>query len=159
MCWLTTPSPPDAVYSSIGAKRAASPEEIYAQADFISLHSPALPETKGMINAKTIAQMKNGVRIINAARGVLIDDNALAEALKAGKVAGAALDVYIEEPPAADHPLLGLPNVIHTPHLAASTSDAQITVAVEAAELIANALISGKFENVVNAGVLEKLAL
>lgn len=153
------PFTPEAVYTAIGAKRAASPEEIYAAADFISLHSPALPETKGMINAKTIAQMKDGVRIVNAARGVLIDDNALAEALKAGKVAGAALDVYVEEPPAADHPLLGLPNVIHTPHLAASTSDAQITVAVEAAELIANALIYGKFENVVNTAVLEKLAL
>jgi D-3-phosphoglycerate dehydrogenase len=99
--------------------------------------------------------MKDGVRIINAARGALIHDADLAAALQAGKVAGAALDVFEPEPPAPDNPLLGLPQVIHTPHLAASTSDAQVTVAIEAAELIAAALLNGSYQNVVNPQVLQ----
>ena len=98
--------------------------------------------------------MKHGIRIINAARGALINSADLAMALKAGKVAGAALDVYEQEPPPADHPLIGLPNVVHTPHLAASTSDAQVTVAVEAAELIVNFLLEGVAANVCNSEVL-----
>lgn len=133
--------------------------ELYEQADFISLHSPLIDATRGMINQKAIAQMKDDVRIINAARGALINDHDLAEAIKSGKVAGAALDVYAEEPPNQNHPLIGLDNVIDTPHLAASTSDAQITVAVEAAELVANALLNNEFpdENVVNKAVQRKL--
>jgi D-3-phosphoglycerate dehydrogenase len=134
-----------------------SVDELYQQSDFISLHAPLTDDTRGMINQATIALMKEGVRIINAARGALINDDDLAEAIKSGKVVGAALDVYVEEPPNSDHPLIGLDNVIDTPHLAASTSDAQITVAVEAAELIANALLHNQFENVVNSAVLRKL--
>lgn len=131
---------------------------LYAQADFISLHSLITDETRYMINAASIAKMKKGVRIINAARGALINDADLAEALKSGHVAGAALDVYAEEPPPADHPLIGLPNVIDTPHLAASTSDAQIVVAVDAAKLVVDALVNGVYSNVCNPAVLEKLA-
>lgn len=89
-------------------------EELFAQADFITLHAIITPETKGLINAQNIAKMKDGVRIINAARGSLINDADLAEALKSGKVAGAAVDVYEVEPPPADHPLLNAPNVIDT---------------------------------------------
>jgi len=130
-------------------------DELFAKSDFITLHSVITDETRGMINAANIAKMKKGVRIVNAARGALINDADLAEALKSGQVAGAALDVYNEEPPAADHPLIGLPNVIHTPHLAASTDEAQVAVAIEAAELIVAALQKGEFKNVVNADALK----
>ncbi|MCA9889984.1 MAG: hypothetical protein KC546_16505 [Anaerolineae bacterium] len=128
---------------------------VFAHADFISLHAPIMDETRGMINADSIAKMKDGVRIINAARGGLINDADLAAAIKSGKVAGAALDVYEPEPPAADNPLIGLDGVIHTPHLAASTSDAQVTVAIEAAQLVIDALLHNKPQNVVNKAVLE----
>ena len=118
--------------------------EVYASSDYLTLHALVTDDTRGMINAASIATMKDGVRIINAARGALINSADLAGALASGKVAGAALDVYETEPPPPDHPLIGLPNVIHTPHLAASTSDAQVTVAVEAAELIVEFLIRGQ---------------
>ena len=125
-------------------------ETVYARADYLTLHAMVTDETRGMINAGSIAAMKDGMRIINAARGALINSDDLAAALKKGKVAGAALDVYENEPPPADHPLIGLPNVVHTPHLAASTADAQITVAVEAAQLVIDFLLHGKAENVCN---------
>ena len=124
--------------------------EVYARSDYLSLHALVTDETRGMINASSIAIMKDGIRIINAARGALINSADLAAALNTGKVAGAALDVYEQEPPPADHPLIGLANVIHTPHLAASTSDAQVTVAIEAAQLIVDFLLEGKSDNVCN---------
>ncbi|MCY4061607.1 MAG: hydroxyacid dehydrogenase [Chloroflexi bacterium] len=123
---------------------------VYARADYLTLHTLVTDETRGMINAETVATMKDGVRIINAARGALINAADLAAALKSGKVAGAALDVYETEPPPADHPLIGAPKVLHTPHLAASTADAQVTVAVEAAQLIVDFLLEGKAANVCN---------
>jgi len=129
-------------------------DTLYGRADFLTLHSLITDETRGMINAASIAKMKKGVRIVNAARGALINDADLAEALKSGQVAGAALDVYAEEPPQPNHPLIGLPNVIDTPHLAASTEEAQVAVAVEAAQLVVNALLKGEYKNVVNPEVL-----
>lgn len=132
-----------------------SQEDVFQRADFLTLHAVITPETKGMINAESIATMKRGVRIVNASRGALIVEEDLAEAIKSGHVAGAALDVYAQEPPAADNPLIGLSGVVHTPHLAASTSDAQVTVAVEAAQLVIVGLTQGKYENVVNPSVLE----
>ena len=125
-------------------------EEVYARSDYLSLHTPVTDETRNMIHADTIALMKDGIRIINAARGALIHASDLAAALHSGKVAGAALDVYEAEPPPANHPLIGLPNVIHTPHLAASTADAQVAVAIEAAHLIIDCLLHGKAANVCN---------
>ncbi len=130
-------------------------DELFAQSDFITLHSVITDETKGFINTQNIAKMKDGVRIINAARGALINDADLAEALKSGKVAGVAVDVYEVEPPSADHPLLNAPNVIDTPHLGASTTDAQITVAIEAAELVRDFLLMGQSQNVCNPDVLK----
>lgn len=130
-------------------------DAVYAQSDYISLHAMVSDETKNMVNADSIAKMKDGVRIINAARGALINSADLAEGIKSGKVAGAALDVYEVEPPPADHPLIGLPTVIHTPHLAASTTDAQVTVAVEAAELIVDYLLNNTSTNVCNPDVLK----
>ena len=127
---------------------------VFSRADYLTLHAMVSDETRGLINATSIAKMKPGVRIINAARGALINSTDLAQALRSGKVAGAALDVYEQEPPPADHPLLGLPNVVHTPHLAASTSDAQVTVAVEAAQLMVDYLLEGRAANVCNPALL-----
>ncbi len=132
-------------------------DTLYRQSDYITLHSLITEETRGMINAESIAKMKNSVRIINAARGPLINDADLADAIKSGKVAGAALDVYAVEPPPADHPLIGLPNVLHTPHLAASTTDAQVNVGVDAARLIVEALTTSRYQNVCNQEVLTTL--
>ncbi|HUN09169.1 MAG TPA: hydroxyacid dehydrogenase [Aggregatilineales bacterium] len=129
---------------------------LYGRADYITLHSLVNDQTYHMINAESLAQMKRGVRIVNAARGALIDEAALAEAIKSGQVAGAALDVYEEEPPPAGHPLIGLAGVIDTPHLGASTEEAQVAVAIEAAELVVNALLKSEYANVVNADVLKK---
>ncbi len=130
-------------------------DELLAQSDFISLHALATDETRDMINAASIATMRKGVRIINAARGALINEADLADAIKSGRVGGAALDVYVNEPPEAGNPLIGLPNVVHTPHLAASTNDAQVTVAIEAAQLVINALTKGVYDNVCNPDVLK----
>jgi D-3-phosphoglycerate dehydrogenase / 2-oxoglutarate reductase len=145
----------DVIFNDMGVQRVDL-DTLYAQSDFISLHAPKLPDTQ-VLDADAIAKMKNGVRIINAARGALIVDADLAAAIQSGKVAGAALDVFEPEPPAADNPLIGLDGVIHTPHLAASTSDAQVTVAIEAAQLVVDALLNGTYINVVNPAVLETI--
>jgi len=121
----------------IGA-RLTTLDEIYEKADFITVHTPLIPSTKHMISTAQFNQMKKGVRVINCARGGIIDEAALLEALKSGKVAGAALDVFEKEPPVGS-PLLELPNVIVTPHLGASTAEAQINVAVTIAEQVLNA--------------------
>ncbi len=131
-------------------------EEVCAGSDYLSLHTAVTDETRNMIHAGSIALMKDGIRIINAARGALIHSSDLAAALHSGKVAGAALDVYEVEPPPANHPLIGRPNVIHTPHLAASTVDAQAAVAVEAAHLIIDWLLHGKAANVCNPAALTR---
>jgi D-3-phosphoglycerate dehydrogenase len=129
--------------------RKVSLDELFAESDFITVHTPMTAETKGVINAKTIATMKTGVRIINCARGGIINEADLYEALKSGKVAGAALDVFEKEPP-ENNPLLTLENVVCTPHLGASTEEAQENVAVAVAEQIADYLIFGVIRNAVN---------
>jgi D-3-phosphoglycerate dehydrogenase / 2-oxoglutarate reductase len=121
---------------------------VLARADFLTLHLPANDETRGVINARSIATMKDGVRIVNAARGDLVDDGALIEALESGKVAGAALDVFAEEPYTG--PLLQAPNLIVTPHLAASTDEAQDRAGVIVAEQVVAALDGGLVSNAVN---------
>lgn len=128
-------------------------DEVLAQVDYLTLHTVVTPETEHLIDAKNIAKMKDGVRLINAARGSLVDEQDLAEAIKSGKITGAALDVYAEEPPQKDHPLLGLPQVIHTPHLGASTLEAQEAVAAEAVEIMLDVLLRNEYRNVVNPGV------
>ncbi len=125
-------------------------DDILPRADFVTLHMPSTEETHHMLNAERIAKLKKGVRVINAARGDLIDVNALAEALKSGQVAGAAIDVYDSEPPAADYPLRDLPNVVLTPHLGASTFEAQENVGIEVAQSIRAALLEGEIRNAVN---------
>lgn len=131
-------------------------DTLFERSDFISLHTLLTDETREMINAETIAKMKPGVRIIDAARGALINEADLAAAIKSGHVAGAALDVFVNEPVEADNPLINLPGVVHTPHLAASTDDAQITVAVDAAQQVIDALLKGEYKNVLNPEVLNK---
>ncbi|HHX74207.1 MAG TPA: phosphoglycerate dehydrogenase [Firmicutes bacterium] len=129
------------------------PEEIYRNADFITIHTPMTKATKHMIGAKEIAMMKDGVRLINCARGGLIEEKALYEALKSGKVAGAALDVF-EEEPAVNNPLCQLPNVIVTPHLGASTEEAQVNVAVQVADQVLKALFNEPLVSAVNVPVV-----
>src|SRR6185437_10840129 len=124
-------------------------DELLRRADFITLHTPLIEATRNIISAEAIAKMKDGVRIINCARGGLVDEKALFDALVAKKVAGAALDVYLEEP-ATENPLFKLPNVICTPHLGASTSEAQENVALQVAEQISAYLMTGEITNALN---------
>ncbi len=125
-------------------------DEIVPQADFITMHMPLTPETKHMLNRERLAKAKKGVRIVNCARGGLIDEAALYDALKSKHVAAAALDVYEQEPPPADYALRSLPNVVFTPHLGASTAEAQENVGIEVAQQIRAALLSGEIRNAVN---------
>jgi D-3-phosphoglycerate dehydrogenase len=124
-------------------------EEIFARSDFITLHTPLTEDTRNLINKETIAKMKDGVRIINCARGGIVNEKDLYEALESGKVAGAALDVFEKEPP-EDLTLIKHPKVICTPHLGASTREAQENVAVAVAEQIIDYLINGIIRNAVN---------
>ncbi len=126
-------------------------EELIESCDYISLHVPLLDSTRDLLSRERLERTKPGVRIINAARGGLIDELALAELLESGHVAGAALDVLAQEPPPEDHPLLGREDVILTPHLGASSHEAQHNVAVGIAEQIADFLLEGVAHNAVNA--------
>ena len=124
-------------------------DDLLGQADYITLHTIITPETKSIINSVAIEQMKQGVMIINTARGKLIDEQALAEAIQSGKVSGAAIDVYSEEPP-VNNPLIGLTNVLHTPHLGASTVEAQRDVATQIVDQVADALRGIDYRNAIN---------
>ena len=124
-------------------------DELFTRADFITLHTPLTDRTRNIIDAKALARMKPSVRIINCARGGLVDEKALAEALKAGKVAGAAFDVF-ETEPAKESVLFGLDNVICTPHLGAATSEAQENVALQVAEQMSDYLLKGAISNAIN---------
>jgi len=129
--------------------------DVLSQADYITLHAVVTDDTKNMINAQSIATMKDGVRIINVARGKLINEADLAAAIESGKVAGAAVDVYSSEPP-ENNPLVGLKGVVHTPHLGASSEEAQVAVAVQAVENLLAAMQKQEYNSVVNPAVLEK---
>jgi D-3-phosphoglycerate dehydrogenase / 2-oxoglutarate reductase len=124
-------------------------DELLRRADFITLHTPLTDKTRSIINAQSLAQTRKGVRLINCARGELVDEAALAAALQSGHVAGAALDVFAEEP-ATHNPLFALPNVVCTPHLGASTREAQENVALQVAEQMSEYLLRGAIANAVN---------
>jgi len=125
-------------------------DDAVKDADFITLHMPLTSETKHMLNDKRLRHCKKGVRVINCARGGLVDDNALAALLTEGHVGGAALDVFEVEPPPADYPLLKAPNTVFTPHLGASTEEAQESVGIEIAEQVKANLLEGTVLNAVN---------
>ncbi len=124
-------------------------DELLAKADFITMHVPLTDKTRNILSAENIAKLKPGVRIVNCARGGLVDEAALAEALKDGRVAGAAFDVFAVEP-ATDSPLFNLPNVVVTPHLGAATTEAQENVALQVAEQMSDYLLSGAVTNALN---------
>ncbi|KQS64541.1 3-phosphoglycerate dehydrogenase [Rhizobium sp. Leaf371] len=124
-------------------------DELLARADFITLHVPMTDKTRGILNAEALAKTKPGVRIINCARGGLVDEAALAEAIRSGHVAGAGFDVF-ETEPAKESPLFGLPNVVCTPHLGAATTEAQENVALQVAEQMSDYLVKGAVSNAIN---------
>ncbi len=136
-------------YRELGVERAEAPDDLYAVADFLTLHLPKTPETAGWLNAEVLSKCKDGVRVLNVARGPLVVDEDLQAALDSGKVAGAALDVFQSEP-ITEHPLFGYPNVIVTPHLGASTTEANDRAGFQAAEQIVAALTGGSVTTAVN---------
>ncbi len=125
-------------------------DELYAQSDYITLHVALTPDTDRMINAEAIGKMKKGARIINCARGELVDQDAVAEGLHSGKLGGAGLDVFTPEPLPADHPLLAHPNLVATPHIGGSTEEAQEIVGVRIVEQVVQYLLNGIAINAVN---------
>jgi len=143
----------DPFVSSVVAKeqaiQLAALDELYASADYITLHVGLTPQTTGMINADTLKKMKRGVRLVNCARGELVNESALAAALKEGQVGGAALDVFVQEP-LKDSPLTSLQNVILTPHIGGSTNEAQEAVGVQIAQQVKDYLKQGVIQNAVN---------
>jgi D-3-phosphoglycerate dehydrogenase len=136
-------------YRELGVEQAESSDALYAAADFITLHLPKTPETEGWLDAEALAKCKDGVRILNVARGPLVVEEDLKAALDSGKVAGAALDVFRSEP-VTEHPLFGYPNVIVTPHLGASTAEATDRAGYQAAEQVIAALTGGVVTSAVN---------
>ncbi len=136
-------------FRELGAERAETSEDLYAKADIVTIHLPKTPDTVNWIDAEAIAKMKDGVRIVNCARGELVDLEALEAALDSGKVAGAALDVFPSEP-FTDHPLFGRDNVVVTPHLGAATAEAQDRAGTITADQVRRALSGGVVTNAVN---------
>ena len=136
-------------YRELGVDKADQAADIYAQADFITIHLPKTPETQGFLGAEAFAAMRDGVRVLNVARGGLIDEQALQAALDSGKVAGAALDVFPSEP-MTENPLFAYPNVIATPHLGASTAEATDRAGYQSAEQVVAALTGGVVSTAVN---------
>jgi D-3-phosphoglycerate dehydrogenase / 2-oxoglutarate reductase len=136
-------------YRELGVEKAASADEVYSQADFVTVHLPKTPETEGFLDADAFAKMRDGVRVLNVARGGLLDEAALQDALDSGKVGGAALDVFPSEP-VTDHPLFGYPNVVLTPHLGASTAEATDRAGYQCAEQVVAALAGGVVSTAVN---------
>jgi D-3-phosphoglycerate dehydrogenase / 2-oxoglutarate reductase len=136
-------------YRELAVEKAQNSEEVYAQADFVTIHLPRTPETQNWIDADAFAAMRDGVRVLNVARGGLIDEHALKDALDSGKVAGAALDVFPAEP-LSEHPLFGYSNVVMTPHLGASTAEATDRAGYQSAEQMVAALTGGVVATAVN---------
>jgi D-3-phosphoglycerate dehydrogenase len=145
--------------SQLGIESMPDLASLLPRCDYLTVHTPLTEETKDLIAAKEIALMKRGARVINCARGGIINEDALAEALRSGHLAGAALDVFGDEPPPADHPLLKLPNVVTTPHLGASTIEAQESVAREAAQLLIDFLTKGIVQFAVNMAAVDRTEL
>ena len=142
----------------LGIEMYDSPQAMFPHVDYLTVHTPLTDETRGLVDAKAIETMRDGVRLINCARGGIYDHDALVEGLKSGKLGGVALDVY-EEEPCTDSPLFGMPNVLCTPHLGASTEEAQTNVAVEAAGLLIDFFTTGEIKQSVNMSPLDAKTL
>ncbi|MFL5541474.1 MAG: phosphoglycerate dehydrogenase [Longimicrobiaceae bacterium] len=138
-------------FGELGVERVERLPDLLERADVLTVHTPLTPETTGMIGAGELARLPRGAFVLNLARGGIVAEDALLDSLKAGKIGGAALDVYTVEPLPAEHPLRSLPNVVLTPHLGASTSDAQRSVAIEACLSVRDALLTGDLSAAVNA--------
>jgi D-3-phosphoglycerate dehydrogenase len=136
--------------AELGYEVAAGLDELLPRVDFLTVHVPLSAETKSLVGARELARMRKTACVLNVARGGVVDEQALADALEAGTIAGAGIDVFTAEPTAPDNPLLKAPNVVLTPHLGASTVEAQESVAVEAAQLLADFLLRGQVANAVN---------
>ncbi|MFO0815525.1 MAG: phosphoglycerate dehydrogenase [Gemmatales bacterium] len=145
--------------TSLGFIPASDVAALLKQVDIVTLHVPMIEETKNLIGASELAMMKKGSRIINCARGGIIDETALVDALKSGHLAGAGVDVFVEEPPPTNHPLRTLANVVLTPHLGASTNEAQKSVALEAAHLLVDYLTRGQVQSAVNLPAVDRKTL
>jgi D-3-phosphoglycerate dehydrogenase / 2-oxoglutarate reductase len=145
--------------AQLGIEATADLESLLPRCDFLTVHTPLTAETTNLIGARELALIKKGARVLNCARGGIISEEALAEALGSGHLAGAGLDVYVQEPPPADHPLLKLPNVVLTPHLGASTVEAQESVALEAAQLLIDFLTRGAIQFSVNVAPIDRTEL
>jgi len=143
----------------LGIETVSDLDQLLPRVDFLTVHTPLTDETRDLIDARRLALLPKGARVINCARGGIINEEALAEVLRSGHLAGAALDVFVQEPPPADHPLLKLSNVVLTPHLGASTVEAQLSVAREAAQLIVDYLIRGVIGFAVNMAAVDKAEL
>jgi len=143
----------------LGIEAVSDVDALLPRVDFLTVHTPGGNDTRDLINADRLAKMKKGARVVNCARGGIINETALADALKSGHLAGAALDVFVQEPPPPDHPLLKLPNVVLTPHLGASTQEAQLSVATEAAQLIVDYLTRGVVGFAVNMPAVDRAEL
>lgn len=139
----------DSVYKEFGAAKV-SLDQLLEQADVITVHTPMTDETRSLLGANELAKTKDGVLVLNIARGGIYDEQALADALNSGKVAGAAIDVYVDEPPTPDHPLLNAKNIILSPHIGANTIEAQDRVAVQTSEMVIEALRGSIFVSAVN---------
>jgi len=140
----------DARARQLGIELALDMDAVFRTSDFITVHLPVTPETRGLLNAAAFARMKPGVRLVNCARGEILNEEDLVAALESGRVGGAALDVFITEPLPADHRLRSLPNVVLTPHLGASTEEAQEKCGLEVAEILSAVRLTGEVRNAVN---------
>jgi D-3-phosphoglycerate dehydrogenase len=145
--------------AQMGIETVSDLDQLLPRVDFLTVHTPLTEETRDLLDARRLALMPKGARVINCARGGIINEQALAEALQSGHLGGAALDVFVQEPPPAEHPLLKLPNVVLTPHLGASTVEAQLSVATEAAQLIVDYLTRGIIGFAVNMAAVDKTEL
>lgn len=145
--------------TQMGIETVAAVDELLPRVDFVTVHTPLTDETRDLLDARRLALLPKGARVINCARGGIINEEALTEALRSGHLAGAALDVFVQEPPPADHPLLQMSNVVLTPHLGASTVEAQLSVATEAAQLIIDYLVKGVIGFAVNMAAVDKAEL
>jgi D-3-phosphoglycerate dehydrogenase len=145
--------------AQLGIESVPDLDALLPRCDFFTVHVPGGPETRDLIGAAQLARLPKGARVLNGARGGIINEQALVEALQSGHLAGAALDVFAQEPPPADHPLLKLPNVVLTPHLGASTVEAQTSVAREAAQLLIDFLTRGVVQFAVNMAAVDRTEL